>query len=132
MTLTFQLILSAFNGIKNLSKDHFKNLQKLMLLNLRNNEIETIIEDTFDDLISLETLSLGMTLVAVKLFLLLMNYFHSGNNNIKEVSKRTFQKLKSLRKLFLDSNQITKIQSNLFRNSVKLEEISLCKKKTFL
>lgn len=46
-------------SIKTISKTNFKNLRNLKDLSLRMNQIETIENDTFEDLIALEVLWLG-------------------------------------------------------------------------
>lgn len=47
------------NLLKTISRDFFKNLKKLKILQLSENFIKTIDDKTFDDLVSLESLSLG-------------------------------------------------------------------------
>lgn len=46
-------------SINEISKVNFKNLRKLLFLDLSYNTIETIFSDTFEDLVELEILRLG-------------------------------------------------------------------------
>lgn len=47
-------------SIKSVTKENFKSLAKLTMLNLSANKIKTFKVDTFDDLKSLELLSIGL------------------------------------------------------------------------
>lgn len=56
------LFYSAYNcSLSEVSKKHFQNLGKLMILSISANEIERISSDTFDDLTSLEELYMCKT-----------------------------------------------------------------------
>lgn len=81
-------------SIKALHKDNFKNLKKLIMLNLSFNQIQRIDSDTFDDLTSLEFLSLrelnNFNFCSVLTFCIL------GDNPIKFMSGKVFKNLKKL------------------------------------
>jgi Leucine rich repeat len=57
---------ASFCNVKEISKKHFKNLSKLKFLGLDHNQIETILSDTFEDLIELEILWLSKWLAVNK------------------------------------------------------------------
>lgn len=60
-----QGIDAGFCSVKAISKTNFQGLSKLKLLWLYYNQIEQIADDTFDDLVSLEKISLGKIYIII-------------------------------------------------------------------
>lgn len=59
---------AAFCSLTKVRKENFMNLNNLKQLDLRQNQIEVISSDTFDDLKSLEVLDFGMEKILFQIF----------------------------------------------------------------
>ena len=105
-------------------------LTKLKTLNISNNQITEIKEDTFKSLINLQTLNLSFNRIKeIKedTFKSLINlqYLYLFNNQIKEIKKDTFKSLTNLQELYLSGNQITEIKNDTFKSLTNLQELYL-------
>jgi len=96
------------NLVSEIRQYDFKNLLFLTFLDLQNNKIEVIEDDSFSRLFSLETLNIS-------------------NNLIRKISKKTFQGLSSVKNIFLDNNKIDSINDDSFHDLSKLTWLRLNK-----
>ncbi|CAF3725088.1 unnamed protein product [Rotaria sordida] len=95
------------NSIKRISRDsNLQRLKNLRILDLRNNQIEEIDDDTFD----------GFDL---------LNQLFLNNNSLHTITSQIFNGLKNLQILNLDTNKLTCIKNDTFINMNKLELLSL-------
>ncbi|XP_071944246.1 toll-like receptor 4 [Antedon mediterranea] len=118
--LTYQNIdINAFRGLQtltDLTMDDNKRLYKLL--------------PWFDDLVSLEQLSLqycGLTTIYPNVFNNCRNIIKVDltTNSIKHLNSSTFQNFSVLKYLFLSNNQITSIPPQSFKGTSQLQEMSL-------
>lgn len=104
-------------SIISISKENFRNVWYLKKLNLNQNKIQSFPSNTFDDLNSLTSLSLGMLPTkysqAIKTFHSILQS-KSGDNQIEIISRQHFQRLRVLSSLYLYSNRIKNIPTDTF------------------
>lgn len=93
-------------GIKNIDKDSLKHTTKLKKFDVSRNELECLVDGTFE--YSLELTFLSLT-----------------HNYIMNLDKNVFQNLTKLSKLYLKQNKISHIDRELFSDLVNLRELSL-------
>ncbi|XP_052077202.1 chondroadherin-like isoform X1 [Mytilus californianus] len=99
-------------------------------LDVQQNKISTIAEDTFSKLTSLEMLHLGFNQIStctadmfnglVSLKVLVLSY-----NQISIIAADTFKDLLSLTTLVLDNNKISTIASDMFKDIMSLDVLGL-------
>lgn len=96
------------NSLKFLTANMLLRLKNLRLLNLGFNKIDSIEENAFTETPNLDTLVLS-------------------HNNLKEVDGRIFPRtgMRSLERLYLDSNKLMYLSSNFFFKLVSLQRITL-------
>lgn len=84
----FPNLMGIFAGdcsINEISRENFKGLNKLKHLILRNNQIEMIARDTFNDLTSIERFDLGKKLSFILIFSQnLFDFFRRQQNKVYE------------------------------------------------
>lgn len=95
-----------FSKLKYVERENFKDMNKLLRLDLAYNQVEDIPEDTFWDLTSLEGLWLQ-------------------ENKIKILQQNVFQTLENLKFFAAESNEIEELHPDLFHNNFRLEKIFL-------
>lgn len=93
--------------VKTVQKKHFANLKKLFYLSLFENKIEAISNDAFDDLPELEILYL------------------SNNENIKKLDPAVFNRLPSLKYVWIDQLSLTEVPENIFKYNPNMVRICL-------
>ncbi|XP_037050271.1 toll-like receptor Tollo [Bradysia coprophila] len=93
-------------AVQIVTRQNFKNLQKLLALDLVVNNIKTLDEDSFDDLTNLKS---------VNLF----------RNKIEILPDKIFQNLHELRSVALGGNPIVALNDEHFKNNKKLEYFSI-------
>jgi Leucine-rich repeat (LRR) protein len=96
------------NLVSEIRQTDFKNLLFLTFLDLQNNKIEVIEDDSFSRLSSLETINIS-------------------NNLIRKINKRTFQGLLNVKNIYLDNNKIDSISDDSFHGLSKLTWLRLNK-----
>ena len=94
------------NRLKSINNKAFANLINLKDLLIDYNQIDTIEDESFKDLINLETLSIE-------------------NNQLKSINNKQFAKLTKLEVLFIDDNQIDTIEDESFKDLINLETLSV-------
>lgn len=92
--------------LKELKRANLKGLKNLEYMSLWMNDLETLPDDVFDDLINMKTLNLQ-------------------GNKIKKIPEDIFQSLTKLQNVNLSRNKIRFIPAYLFTYNVDLENISL-------
>ncbi|KAG4070568.1 hypothetical protein HA402_011955 [Bradysia odoriphaga] len=92
-------------GLKGLHRSNFENMD-LNLLNVMNNDIEIVDEDSLRDLLNLTT-------------------FLIRANKLKNLGKDTFEKNTKLQFFNADYNQLEYLHQDLFRNTALLKSVSL-------
>lgn len=118
------------SSIKSISNGLFDNLTVLKELYLSFNQIEEIESDSFKDLKSLEKLHLGelkqeCCCTFFNDFTTFTNAFNLDGNRIKIVDVKTMRGLAQLKTLRLNTNEIEKIQNNLFKDLKSLKFLFL-------
>lgn len=112
------------------NRDTFSGLVRLVVLNLANNQISRIDSHVFQDLYSLQILSLdsnSIEMIAEGSFSTLSN-LHGltlSNNNLVRVEPHHFSGLYVLNQLFLNSNRIQSIHPRAFENCTNLQDVGL-------
>lgn len=115
-------------SVKNLYAKPFKNLRKLQILLVKENEIEYVPGDAFKDLIKLEHLELKNN----KIQFLSANVFSSLTNleslllrynSIEKLPEQIFAPLTNLKNISFGSNLISEVPKNMFKHNLKLEHI---------
>ncbi|CAF0779984.1 unnamed protein product [Brachionus calyciflorus] len=107
--------ISPLNLIKDKSKIIIKEIR------LYNNEIKSLLNDTFYQLVSLESINLNSNEIEIlenKVFSSLSNLkeLFLSKNKIKMINKDFFSNLIALQKLDLSSNKIEKLDVDSFKN----------------
>ena len=120
----------CYCAISEVKEKHFKNLQKLKILILESNEINSIASNSFKDLIKLERLYLKDNKIKVlepKLLGSLKNLLKISveANRIEELDENIFQNATNLKIIDVENNNLTSIPNNLFKNNLKLNSIYL-------
>ena len=120
--------------IKKVNEKHFKGLNKLELLKLSGNGIESIDGDSFKDLIKLKDLDLtfnGIKTIDLNWFQSLetIRSFSIDHNQIEILDENIFDNLKNIESIKLSDNKISTIPANLFKNNLKLRVIDLSRNK---
>lgn len=116
-------------SVKNVIKENLKGLKKLTFLDLRNNQIEAIEENSFDDLIELEILTMSKNKVKFldeNLFLNVqkLKYLDFSINSFNKLDAKFFKKLIKLEKLDLYGNSLKIIDKNLIESLSELKCIN--------
>lgn len=93
-------------AVKIVTKENFRNLRKLLVLDLIVNNIKALDEDSFDDLTNLRS---------VNLF----------RNKIEILPDKIFQSLHELKSVALGGNPIVALNDEHFKNNQKLEYFSI-------
>ncbi|KAG2456746.1 SLIT and NTRK-like protein 6 [Polypterus senegalus] len=124
-----QKLLLAGNKIQRLIKSDLINYESLEILNLENNRIESIQDETFLNLGNLQKLYLsGNKLERLKpgMFVGLHNveYLYLEFNMIKDILSGTFSIMTKLKLLFLNNNRLQSLPPLIFRH-VPLARINL-------
>lgn len=91
-------------SLKIVSRDNFRNLRNLTMLDLHDNLIALISFDTFEDLISLKVLELSKKFLIISHFISILIFFSPGHNNIKFMNGRAFEYLENLDEVRLRKN----------------------------
>lgn len=119
------------NMIQKLLKFDFVSYDTLELLNLANNRIDYIDNETFLSLSSLKKLYLNGNRIE-KLFSTMfvglhnLEYLYLEYNLIKDIAPGTFNPLPNLKLLSLNNNQLSSLPAQIFRN-VPLSKLNLRK-----
>lgn len=92
--IQLQYLFMKKNFITEISEKHFKNVENLLILDIAVNKIQKIHRDAF----KLEKLS----------------ELNLSQNNLKEIPKKLFIALKSLKKLMLFSNDLSHLSAGIF------------------
>lgn len=117
-------------GVRKISKLNFKSLFKLESLDLKDNQIEWIDGDTFDDLRSLKDLDLSVNKLAridenwLK-NLVNLEELNLSSNQIKVLSGEIFYVTTKLEKIVLSFNEIERIEPEVFGNLLSLRFLDL-------
>jgi Leucine-rich repeat (LRR) protein len=94
-------------SMKAVAKTNFNSLNQLILLTISMNEnLETIQEESFGDLVDLRDLYLQ-------------------SNSISNIRSKTFAKLTKLEILDLSANQLTSLPADVFKHNVNLEYLAI-------
>lgn len=117
-------------SVKVVKKIYFKNLEKLININLQHNSIEWLENQAFKDNVNLEKLELAsnkINYLSENIFGSLKNLkvLHLHNNEIQFLAPKTFQNLENIKNISLTGNQLENIDENLLKNNKKLEWIWL-------
>ncbi|XP_035005999.2 matrix-remodeling-associated protein 5 [Hippoglossus stenolepis] len=96
----------GFNSIHKITDKSLLGLQKLELLMVHGNDIQTLHDGVFRDLVSLQMLKISY-------------------NKLKEISRHTLQGLWSLSRLHLDHNQLEFIHPDAFQGLTSLRLLQL-------
>jgi len=104
-------LIDAFDcSIKSINNLNFKGLNKMIKLNLERNNLETIQENSFDDMVNLR-------------------YLYMDENKITQLPSNVFQKLHNLDTLYLKTNQLTNLNADLFKNNKKIALLHISENK---
>lgn len=108
------------SSVKKVSKDVFAGLRKLKLLNLESNQIQTIDENSFNDLVSLEELDLRtnkITMLPRKILhhLRSLEILNLQNNPLVSIHDDFIDNLQKLKKVYLNKNKISSLPSKCSR-----------------
>ncbi|KAK6641450.1 hypothetical protein RUM44_013161 [Polyplax serrata] len=112
------------------NRDTFSGLVRLVVLNLSHNMISRIDSHVFQDLYSLQILSLeynNIEIIAEGSFSTLSN-LHGlilSHNKLTRIETYHFSGLYVLNQLFLDNNRITEIHPRSFENCTNLQDLGL-------
>ncbi|CAG5106189.1 Similar to Tollo: Toll-like receptor Tollo (Drosophila melanogaster) [Cotesia congregata] len=115
-------------NLKNISPSSFKYSLALNYLNMSSNAIEIIEDNTFHNLINLETLDLNFNKLQTISYisgLKNLEYFSIAKNRISTLHKSDFDGLTNLKILNLSHNRLTEIISGTFDELVSLEKLDL-------
>jgi Leucine-rich repeat (LRR) protein len=91
--------------LRELKRSNFEGMSKLIVLSIEDTKLSLIADDTFDDLVSLQELTIRKSLVAT-------------------LSPKLFFPLKNLRAFDGKSNKFTRLESDLFTRNSKIESIN--------
>ena len=100
------ILLRSCSSIRSLHRDSFSNMPQLKKIILRNNQLEYLPDDLFDDKLNLTELSLG-------------------NNKLKKISGKIFKNISLLSVLQLDFNAIQHFEIGAFGNLPNLAQLHL-------
>ncbi|KAH0566678.1 hypothetical protein KQX54_003179 [Cotesia glomerata] len=118
----------TYAGLKNISPSSFKYSLALNYLNMSSNAIEIIKDNTFRNLINLETLDLNFNKLQTIPYISdvkNLEYFSIVENGISALDKLNFDGLTNLKILILSHNRLTEIISGTFDELVSLEKLDL-------
>uniref|UniRef100_A0A6C0EAI8 Uncharacterized protein n=1 Tax=viral metagenome TaxID=1070528 RepID=A0A6C0EAI8_9ZZZZ len=109
---------------------NIKYLTKLQTLNLSENKLKKIKENTFDNLTNLQQLFLGsneLRIIKENTFDKLTNlhYLDVGNNQLTEIKENAFDRLTDLTHLYLNGNKLKEIKENIFDKLTNLQTLNL-------
>lgn len=96
----------AYNSIATLQKTDLTDLQKLKIISINDNVIETVDPEVFRPLKTLR-------------------YLYLNNNHITSLHYQTFRWAKALKYLFLQNNRIYYMDPHLFKHVIKLKVLDI-------
>lgn len=106
----------ASSRLKFITRKNFRGFNKLKILDLRFNELESIPVDVFLDLFTLEVLTISGNLIKklpLNAFVSLMElrFFDASDNEIESFDDETLSHSSKLQEILLENNKIKKINS---------------------
>jgi len=125
-TQLVQLVLQN-NHIQTLNEQSFQNLNHLQLLDLSNNRLKHFSPKSFMSLTNLHTLKLNNASLT-NLPLLHLNHLTNlelSSNHLSDMSSKTFLKAVSIKRLDLSNNRLPSVPKHLWRHISGLTELNL-------
>jgi Leucine-rich repeat (LRR) protein len=111
-----QLFITG-SGLKYVERRQLASMPQLTKLSLHRNQIESLPEDVFSDLVNLENLNVGDNKIKVLPLKLLWNLtklkiFGADDNQIELISRDLFKNNRELTSIWINDNKITRIEAD--------------------
>jgi Leucine-rich repeat (LRR) protein len=126
----FNKLIINFSGLRHVERRHLASMPQLTYLDLYGNQIESLPEDVFNDMVNLEILLVSSNKIKLLPPKLLWNMpklkeFKANRNQIELIPRDFFKNNRELEKLLIDENKIRRIEVDLSLVLPKLKYLNL-------